>query len=555
MKRLFSSCSAAVLVFACALSAPIWAQPGGESGISLSVDLRSGATVSDMYLVTAIATSPRGIAKVEFMVDGQLAGSDTSTPYTFDWDTIALDDGEHTLSVVACDLEGASTHEDIEAVVDNDLAAGVEAHLSRGRDFSAVGNSARAILQGRKALRIEPESADALRFLADVYYGDGKLATAAEYYEKVVAKEPSDTSLRRLLSRIYVKLSVKESPLEGYRSMMDKAISHAQAAEAVELSELEHNVQAGGSSIDEYRLGRALLERGDAKDARARFLHAQSGDLSNALYRNASAIASIFAGETREAEVGFDWLERRKLDDYLTACGRGLLALKAHRFTEAKEHIQKALASQPENPYVLMLSSLADVRDGNGKAAEEVIDSAIAQAPDSALAHYYKAGIEADARKFEDALTEVNKAIELDPTYADAHALKGFLFMLREWTQQVDPFAAGKVSIDIALSLDAKSPYALCAAAIWADEVGKETELLDYATRASEADPAEPYVQMVLARAYQESRDLDKMREAMKKAFEADKKNFALAKPPSSWDMVQMINRFGRRPSTALPAK
>jgi tetratricopeptide (TPR) repeat protein len=152
-------------------------------------------------------------------------------------------------------------------------------------------------------------------------------------------------------------------------------------------------------------------------------------------------------------------------------------------------------------------------------------------------------------------LTEVNKAIELDPTYADAHALKGFLFMLREWTQQVDPFAAGKVSIDIALSLDAKSPYALCAAAIWADEVGKATELLDYSTRASEADPAEPYVQMVLARAYQESRDLDKMREAMKKAFEADKKNFALAKPPSSWDMVQMINRFGRRPSTALPAK
>jgi tetratricopeptide (TPR) repeat protein len=554
MVRLFSLGCVVALILGCSVfAAPAAGQAGEGSGISLSVDLKSGAVVSDIYLVTAIAISNKGIAKVDFLVDGKLAGTDSSTPYTFEWDTVEYDDGEHTLSVVASDLSGNQERKEIKVTVDNDLAAGVEAHLEKGKDFLAVGNAEKALLEGRKALRSSPDSPEALRFVAGVYEGAGMFDKAAEYFEKAVAKEPSDVQLRRTLSLVYVKLAARQSPTGTYSEVMQKAISEARAASDIEFGETERKAQASSAPMDTYLFGKALLERGDYESALAKFLASERAEPQKPLYRDAAAIASIFAGKIRDAEVTFDWLKRQQMADYLTSCAMCLSRLVTNQFDSAREEIGRALGLEPNLVYVLLLAGLTEVRKNDQKKAAEYIDKALEQSPDSAVAHYYKAGILTGERKYEDALTEVNRAIELDPTLADAHALKAVLWMLKDWVQQIDPMVAAKASLDVALSVDPKSPYALCLAAVWADEQGKDDELLDYATRASEAAPNEPYVQVVLARAYQKHKEPEKMREAMQKAFELDKVNFSRSSPPSSWEMLEMINRFGRRPVATLP--
>jgi lysyl endopeptidase len=63
----------------------------------------NGATVSGTVSVTSNASDNVGVARVEFLVDGGLAATDTSVPYSFSWNTTSLPNGSHTLRSRAFD--------------------------------------------------------------------------------------------------------------------------------------------------------------------------------------------------------------------------------------------------------------------------------------------------------------------------------------------------------------------------------------------------------------------------------------------------------------------
>jgi chitodextrinase len=56
--------------------------------------------------VTATATDSGGVSSVEFLVDGVSAGTDTSSPYTYNWNTSNVSLGSHTLQAKATDASG-----------------------------------------------------------------------------------------------------------------------------------------------------------------------------------------------------------------------------------------------------------------------------------------------------------------------------------------------------------------------------------------------------------------------------------------------------------------
>ena len=63
----------------------------------------SGATVSGTTTVTASASDNVGVTKVEFYVDSVLKGTDTTSPYSFAWNTTAYANGSHSLASKAYD--------------------------------------------------------------------------------------------------------------------------------------------------------------------------------------------------------------------------------------------------------------------------------------------------------------------------------------------------------------------------------------------------------------------------------------------------------------------
>ena len=68
----------------------------------------AGATVGGTITVTASATDNVGVTRVELWVDGALSATDTSSPYSFSWNTAGFANGSHTLQSRAYDAAGSS---------------------------------------------------------------------------------------------------------------------------------------------------------------------------------------------------------------------------------------------------------------------------------------------------------------------------------------------------------------------------------------------------------------------------------------------------------------
>ena len=82
----------------------------------------SGASVSGTVSVQVSAADNVGVDSVSLSVDGVLVGTDTSSPYTFTWNTATASNGSHTLLAVAADAAGNTTSTTISASVNNPAA-------------------------------------------------------------------------------------------------------------------------------------------------------------------------------------------------------------------------------------------------------------------------------------------------------------------------------------------------------------------------------------------------------------------------------------------------
>src|SRR5689334_17229976 len=66
----------------------------------------AGTTVVGTVTVTATATDDRGVTRVEFYDGATLLGADTSSPYSFNWNTRTGPNGDRTLTAKAYDVGG-----------------------------------------------------------------------------------------------------------------------------------------------------------------------------------------------------------------------------------------------------------------------------------------------------------------------------------------------------------------------------------------------------------------------------------------------------------------
>ena len=66
----------------------------------------NGAGVSGTVNITATASDNIGVDRVEFLLDGALLGSDTTSPYAYAWNSTTATNGAHVLTARAIDLTG-----------------------------------------------------------------------------------------------------------------------------------------------------------------------------------------------------------------------------------------------------------------------------------------------------------------------------------------------------------------------------------------------------------------------------------------------------------------
>jgi thermitase len=89
---------------------------------SISISSPSGgAIVSGGITVSVSATDNVGVASVSLTIDGVARGTDSSSPYAFQWDTTTTTNGLHVLTATASDAAGNATSYSATVTVSNSL--------------------------------------------------------------------------------------------------------------------------------------------------------------------------------------------------------------------------------------------------------------------------------------------------------------------------------------------------------------------------------------------------------------------------------------------------
>ncbi len=73
--------------------------------------------------IQASASDNIDINKIEFKLDGNLLGEDTSAPYSYSWNTLTIPNGSHQLSAIAYDTAGNQNTSSVTISVNNDTTS------------------------------------------------------------------------------------------------------------------------------------------------------------------------------------------------------------------------------------------------------------------------------------------------------------------------------------------------------------------------------------------------------------------------------------------------
>ena len=122
--------------------------------------------------------------------------------------------------------------------------------------------------------------------------------------------------------------------------------------------------------------------------------------------------------------------EPEPLDLDQLAYEQAIAALKNGATEQALTLLTRLSLDAPDKPRLFTNLGLAHFRLHQAELAEQAFQQAIARNPDDAVAHNHLGILQRRQGRFDDALLEYQRAIEIDSKYARAHLNLGILFDL-----------------------------------------------------------------------------------------------------------------------------
>ena len=339
-------------------------------------------------------------------------------------------------------------------------ASPAHAYFASAQKALAAGDSATAVEKLRQAVQVDPKFAPAYLLLGLTEFRLGDMEKAIEHYQRALELQPRSFSGHYNLALAYLR----DHRLEDGRAQLEQAVklNPNQADAAYDLgivllelkqpaAALPHLIRARSLNPRRpdvaFNIVRAELESGRVPEARAEAQAAArhlSSDfqwnaavgqlfLKNAQPRDAATyfrsaslahpddseirhqlgLAYLASGEARQI---LDLIAEPKTanDHYL----RGSAFYLDHRFPEADQESEAALAMAPDNPQILVLRTRILQRAGQQDAAVELAQKAIALAPQWDEP-YYLAGVSFYfIRRYAQAEQNLARAAELNPNSA-----------------------------------------------------------------------------------------------------------------------------------------
>jgi len=236
----------------------------------------------------------------------------------------------------------------------------IAARANLGIALVALGRYDQAIAQYNAALQQVPGNRDLRMNLALAYYKGQKIPEAADQFASLLQEDPQNARVAMLLGDCYVRLG--------------------KDTEAISL--LMPFEQADPANLTvAWTLGSALIRTGQTREGLLRIDKVAAQKPSPQVY--------TLAAETH---------------------------LRLEEFAEARRYADLAVKQDPNLPGVNTLSGLVREYSGDLEGAQEAFRHAIAQKPDDFEAHLRLGSVLYQLRKLEEAQTQLELALQIDPT-------------------------------------------------------------------------------------------------------------------------------------------
>lgn len=153
--------------------------------------------------------------------------------------------------------------------------------------------------------------------------------------------------------------------------------------------------------------------------------------VKDTVYQQYMYYAGIFAAQSENHENAIKVFESMKDGDYEAVVVNQLLYQEYLSIKDTANFVrvlQDATVKFPSEPWFLQNLINHYIFSGQENKAIEYLDKAIEREPNVAQYHHIKGNLNENAKAYDAALAEFDKALAIDPTLADAHAGKGRVF-------------------------------------------------------------------------------------------------------------------------------
>ena len=525
---------------------------GAHAAVTITFELKDGAKVSDVVKLTTKADSPDGIDKVEFRIDDQLKYTDTSTPYEYEWDTLADKEGPHTLTATAFDSNGQTARAVIKVTVDNELNVGADTLAKRAQEALANKDVDGAKRFSRRALKADPGNLNAARSLAGIY-------VAVSDYDKAIATLDKANGLDNNAEAM-TELATYRMRRALQPDMAPKFFSEAQTVsdlrrKAGDLIVADITKKSAGENTPAAHdaIGDALMRAGRFHEAAAEYSKSGTTDQTPIASINRYGLALVLDNRPLEAIAAIRNLQLGKRDDAQSRAVVGLAHLRMQHFAEARDTVKQdlpdhVLAALIVASYADTALSSASTNPEEHKAALAAHKLAIAEATDAVAlqpnlgeAQY---ALALASTKIEEADTALNKALYLSPfqsgPYLDYATAQTF-------QKRQDRYDQALNLTDLVLKQEPENVQAKLTQALIYVHQKRFTEAQPLLADLQKKHPEAPDVLTTIGVFYQAKGNNSNAGQFFDAVRKADPKRFNYTNPPSSMDLLLRLRTLHYR--------
>jgi tetratricopeptide (TPR) repeat protein len=489
----------------------------------LTVTPAPGSVVSDVVELRVTSSEP--LKRVEFWFNGHLMGTDTSTPYTWVWDTLPLAEGEHVVTVRATDMNDRVLSTEVRYVVRNDLSRGGAYYLERAREHLSSQRWEDALKAARRAVRLLPDDGQAHHLLAQAWLGTSQWSKAVESAEQAAKRLPSPDTLATL-AQAHLQVAFAQTVDQ------EKRFASLQAA-------VDSAVRAGDMRLSHTRSSaeraRALAQLGRLEEAAETYL--QAGSTADNLL--AAARCYLLAGRWQDADRMCNLAERRAADKTTIGVYRALAQALRGRNVEARQRLEQL----SQTALVTMARANVALRERKPSEAIRILLPLRTQGTVSDVVDTLIMTALAETRDFARAEDHFRDALLRNPLNWLALAQKGYE------TLAVGSTATARRYFELAARIRPDDAWVLCGQALCAEDRSRAVQL---AQQAAKQAPDNPWTLVVLSSVQWRAGQLDEAMRHIERARNLDRDNYNFGSPPDVRRAGQIARILGRRPALPL---